>query len=311
VSWLPGSEPSCNTPEGSPIELVITARPRDLGGFSVGRVLPAMQRRLVGPFVFFDHMTRHELAPGQGMDVRPHPHIGLATVTYLFDGEIVHRDSLGSRQAIVPGDVNWMSAGRGIVHSERSGEDRRRSGGVMHGIQSWVALPLVDEETPPRFEHHPGRSIPLVEQPGVRLRVLAGHAYGARSPVGVRSPTLYVHAEVEGGAGLLLTDEHEERAVYVVEGEIGCAPGGDPAYGPGTMLVFRSDARSVRLHARGPSRLMVLGGAPLEATRHVFWNFVASSKDRIERAKREWRERDESVFPKVPGDDVEFIPLPE
>lgn len=308
MSWQPSDEPSCATPNGSPIELVVTARPRDLGGFSVGRVLPSMQRRAVGPFVFFDHMTRHELAPGHGMDVRPHPHVGLATVTYLFDGDIVHRDSLGSKQAIVPGDVNWMSAGRGIVHSERTGDDRRRDGGVVHGIQSWVALPLADEETAPRFEHHPGATIPQVEQPGVRLRVLAGHAYGERAPVGVRSPTLYVHAELDDGAAMELTDEHEERAVYVVEGELGCDA---QSYGPGTMLVFRREARAVRLKARGPARLMVLGGAPLDAPRHVYWNFVASSKERIERAKSEWRARDESVFPKVPGDDVEFIPLPE
>ncbi|HTB74021.1 MAG TPA: pirin family protein [Polyangiaceae bacterium] len=296
-------EPLCFEPGGS-IELVVTARPRDLGGFSVGRVLPAMQRRLVGPFIFFDHMTRHELAPGHGMDVRPHPHIGLATVTYLFDGEIIHRDSLGSRQAIVAGDVNWMSAGRGIVHSERTGDERRRTGGVVHGIQSWVALPAADEEMAPSFEHHPRETLPLVERPGARLRILAGHAYGARSPVGVRSPTLYAHAELDDGAHLPLTDEHDERAAYVVEGEIGCE---GPSYGPGSMLIFRKGA-GVGLHARGATRVMLLGGAALEGPRHIFWNFVATSKDRIERAKQEWKE---GAFPRVPGDDVEFIPLPE
>ncbi len=304
MSWLPTDEPSCTTSPASPIELVVTARPRDLGGFSVGRVLPSMQRRLVGPFIFFDHMTRHEQAPGHGMDVRPHPHIGLATVTYLFDGEIVHRDSLGSRQAIVPGDVNWMSAGRGIVHSERSGDDRRKVGGVMHGIQSWVAHPNPHEETAPRFEHHPGATIPLVERPGARLRVLAGHAYGARAPVGVRSPTLYVHAELEDGAELELTDEHEERAAYVVEGELGCDA---QACGPGSMLIFRRDAKAT-LRARGASRVMLLGGASMEGERHIFWNFVSSSTDRIERAKDEWKR---GAFPKVPGDETEFIPLPE
>jgi redox-sensitive bicupin YhaK (pirin superfamily) len=296
-------EPSCFEPGGS-IELVITARPRDLGGFSVGRVLPAMQRRLVGPFIFFDHMTRHELAPGHGMDVRPHPHIGLATVTYLFDGEIIHRDSLGSRQAIVAGDVNWMSAGRGIVHSERTGDERRRTGGVVHGIQSWVALPAADEEMAPSFEHHPSETLPLVERPGARLRILAGHAYGARAPVGVRSPTLYAHAELDDGAHLPLTDEHDERAAYVVEGEIGCE---GASYGPGSMLIFRKGA-GVGLHARGATRVMLLGGAALEGPRHIFWNFVATSKDRIERAKQEWKQ---GAFPRVPGDDVEFIPLPE
>jgi redox-sensitive bicupin YhaK (pirin superfamily) len=303
VSVEPSEEPSCIEPGGS-IELVITARPRDLGGFSVGRVLPAVQRRLVGPFIFFDHMTRHELAPGHGMDVRPHPHIGLATVTYLFDGEIVHRDSLGSRQAIVAGDVNWMSAGRGIVHSERTGDERRRTGGVVHGIQSWVALPAADEEMVPSFEHHPRETLPLVERPGARLRILAGHAYGARAPVGVRSPTLYVHAELDGGADLPLTDEHDERAAYVVEGEIGCE---GRSYGPGSMLVFRKGAR-IGLRAPGAARVMLLGGAALEGPRHIFWNFVASSKDRIERAKQEWKL---GAFPRVPGDDVEFIPLPE
>ncbi len=303
MSVEPTEEPSCFEPGGS-IELVITARPRDLGGFSVGRVLPAMQRRLVGPFIFFDHMTRHELAPGHGMDVRPHPHIGLATVTYLFDGEIIHRDSLGSRQAIVAGDVNWMSAGRGIVHSERTGDERRRTGGVVHGIQSWVALPATDEEMAPSFEHHPRETLPLVERPGARLRILAGHAYGARAPVGVRSPTLYVHAELDDGAQLPLTDEHDERAAYVVEGEIGCE---GPSYGPGSMLIFRKGA-DVGLRARGAARVMLLGGAALEGPRHIFWNFVASSKDRIERAKQEWKD---GAFPRVPGDDVEFIPLPE
>ncbi len=304
MSVVPTEEPTCAAPQGGAIELVITARPRDLGGFSVGRVLPAMQRRLVGPFIFFDHMTRHELAPGHGMDVRPHPHIGLATVTYLFEGEIMHRDSLGSQQAIAPGDVNWMRAGRGIVHSERTGDERRRSGGVVHGIQSWVALPAADEESEPAFEHHPGDTLPLVLRPGARLRILAGHAFGARSPVGVRSPTHYAHAELDEGADLPITDEHEERAAYIVEGELACE---GASYGPGSMLVFRPGEHPA-LRARTPARAMLLGGAPLEGPRHIFWNFVASSKDRIERAKLEWKQ---GLFPKVPGDDVEFIPLPD
>jgi redox-sensitive bicupin YhaK (pirin superfamily) len=304
VSVVPTEEPLCIEPEGGSIELVITGRARDLGGFTVSRVLPAMKRRAVGPFVFFDHMTRHELAPGHGMDVRPHPHIGLATVTYLFDGEIVHKDSLGSHQAIAPGDVNWMRAGRGIVHSERTGAERRRTGGVVHGIQSWVALPAAEEESEPAFEHHPRETLPLVERPGARLRVLAGHAFGARSPVGVRSPTLYVHAELEDAAELPLTDEHDERAVYVVEGELACE---GASYAPGSMLVMRRGAMP-SLHARGATRLMLLGGAALEGPRHVFWNFVSSSKDRIEQAKQQWKR---GAFPKVPGDDVEFIPLPE
>jgi redox-sensitive bicupin YhaK (pirin superfamily) len=304
VSIWPAQEPSCTEPQGGSIELVIASRPRDLGGFSVGRVLPAMQRRLVGPFIFFDHMTRHELAPGHGMDVRPHPHIGLATVTYLFEGEIMHRDSLGTQQAIAPGDVNWMRAGRGIVHSERTGDERRRSGGVVHGIQSWVALPAADEESAPAFEHHPRETLPLVMRAGARLRILAGHAFGTRSPVGVRSPTHYVHAELDEGADLPIIDEHEERAAYVVEGELACE---GASYGPGTMLVLRPGAHAT-LRARAASRVMLLGGAPLEGPRHIFWNFVASTRERIERAKQEWRQGD---FPKVPGDEVEFIPLPE
>ena len=290
--------------DASAVELVITARPRDLGGFSVGRVLPAMQRRLVGPFIFFDHMVRHELAPGHGMDVRPHPHIGLATVTYLFEGEIVHRDSLGSAQTIVPGDVNWMNAGRGIAHSERTGDDRRKSGGPMHGIQSWVAFPADAEETDPSFEHHAAATLPHVELSGARLRVLAGHAYGARSPVGVRSPTLYVHAEVEAGADLPISDEHAERAAFVVDGEVAC---GGQAYGAGSMLVFRRDAKAT-LRAHSAARLMVLGGAPLDGPRHVWWNFVSSSAERIERAKDAWKR---GLFAKVPGDEVEFVPLPD
>jgi redox-sensitive bicupin YhaK (pirin superfamily) len=284
VTEAPDEEASCTYPEGSAVELVVTARPRDLGGFFVGRVLPSAARRLVGPFIFFDHMTRHELAPGHGMDVRPHPHIGLATLTYLFEGEIVHRDSLGSVQPIRPGDVNWMAAGRGIAHSERTGDERRRSGGAVHGIQCWVAFPRADEEIEPRFEHHPHGAIPLVDRPGARLRVIAGSAYGARSPVGVRSPTFFVHAELDAGADLLMPDEHEERAAYVVDGH---AP-----------ALFR---------ARKPSRLMLLGGAPLDGPRHIWWNFVSSSKDRIERAKQQWTDR---AFPPIPGDDVEFIPLP-
>jgi hypothetical protein len=296
-------EPDCVVAGTPAVDLVITPRTRDLGGFSVARVLPAMQRRLVGPFIFFDHMIRHELPPGQGMDVRPHPHIGLATVTYLFEGEILHRDNLGSQQFIVPGDVNWMNAGRGIAHSERSGDARRKSGGPMHGIQSWVALPTAAEETEPSFEHHDAATLPRIDLPGARLRVLAGHAYGAVSPVGVRSPTLYVHAEVEASADLPVSDEHAERAAFVVDGEIECD--GRP-YAAGSMLVFRQGAKAT-LRARTPARLMILGGAPIDGARHIWWNFVSSSKERIERAKDEWQR---GLFPRVPGDEVEFIPLP-
>jgi redox-sensitive bicupin YhaK (pirin superfamily) len=286
-----------------PIATVIEARPRDLGGFSVRRALPSGVRRTVGPFVFFDHMGPAEMPPGQGIDVRPHPHIALATVTYLFAGEMVHRDSLGSEQAIRPGDVNWMLAGRGIVHSERTGAEVRRRGGPLHGIQSWIGLPRADEESAPRFDHHPAATIPDLARPGAKLHVVAGTAYGATSPVAVCSPTLYVAATLEAGATLALPDEHAERAIYIVEGELGA---GERRVTPGAMAVFRPGAASVR--ALAPSRFVLIGGAPLDGERHIWWNFVSSSTERIERAKVDWAE---GRFGVVPGDEKEFIPLPE
>ncbi len=289
--------------EGS-IDLVIEARPRDLGGFTVRRVLPSPMRRLVGPFIFFDHMGPVGFAPGEGLGVRPHPHIALATITYLLEGEFVHRDSLGSEQPIRPGDVNWMVAGRGVVHSERTGPEVRANGGRMHGIQTWVALPQKDEEIAPRFEHHPRQTIPVVNRPGAELHVIVGTAYGATSPAGVLSPTLYVHAALEDGATLPVDDEHEERAVYVVDGAIECD---GKRFEEGTMLVLRPRA-AVSIRASGKTNVMLAGGAPIDGARHVFWNFVSSSKERIEQAKADWRE---GRFPKVPGDEIEFIPLPE
>ena len=286
-----------------PIALVIEARPRDLGGFGVRRALPSGQRRMVGPFIFFDHMGPSEMPPGQGIDVRPHPHIALATVTYLFAGEMDHRDSLGSHQTIRPGDVNWMLAGRGIVHSERTGADARRCGGPLHGIQSWVALPTADEESAPRFEHHPAATIPHVARSGAALEIVAGTAYGARSPVGVCSPTLYVAATLEDGATLPLPDEHPECAIYVVQGEVGV---GGRRLGPGSMALFHTGAAELR--ALAPSRFVLIGGAPVDGERHIWWNFVASSPERIERAKADWKE---GRFGVVPGDEREFIPLPE
>ncbi len=287
------------TTETASIELILDAHTRDLGGFTVRRTLPSMKRRLVGPFIFFDHMGPASLPPGEGMDVRPHPHIGLATVTFLFDGEIVHRDSLGSVQSILPGDVNWMIAGRGIVHSERSKDEQRPLGIHMHGIQSWVALPLEHEETEPRFEHHPGAAtLPRVVIGGATLDVIAGSAFGARSPAPVLSPTLYVHAKVVAGATLTIDDEHEERAVYVVEGTISC-DGVD--FEAAHMLVLRHGVATT-VTAKSDARLMIVGGAHLAGERHIFWNFVSSSEARIERAKTEWQ-NDE--FPKVPGDLLE------
>jgi redox-sensitive bicupin YhaK (pirin superfamily) len=301
---LPANEPECTSADSSLIALAIHARPRDLGGFSVRRVLPAMARRMVGPFIFFDHMGPVRMEVGKGMDVRPHPHIELATVTYLFDGEIDHKDTLGSFQTIRPGDVNWMVAGRGIAHSERSGPDARKAGVHIHGIQSWVALPLEAERTEPRFEHHAAATIPRLSLEGAVVEVIAGSAYGARSPVGVLSPTLYVHAQIERGARLHVDDTHEERAVYVVEGAIECD---GTTIEAGTMIVLRPGA-GVTLTAKGATRAMLVGGAKLTGERHVYWNFVSSSKERIEQAKGDWQQ---GRFPKIPGDDVEFIPLPE
>jgi redox-sensitive bicupin YhaK (pirin superfamily) len=301
---FPANEPVCRDGFGGAIELLVEARPRDIGGFAVRRALPSMRRRLVGPFTFFDHMGPADLPPGSGIDVRPHPHIGLATVTYLFDGEIDHKDSLGSFQAIRPGDVNWMLAGRGIVHSERSGPESRARACRIHGIQSWVALPLEDELTEPRFEHHPAATIPRLVLPGVTLSVIAGTAYGERSPVGVLSPTLYVHARIDKGAILPVEDAHEERAIYIVEGAVGCEATSLQA---GTLAVLRPGT-TVKLEAEDTARVMIVGGARLAGERHIEWNFVSSSQDRIEEAKRDWKE---GRFPKVPGDEIEYVPLPE
>jgi redox-sensitive bicupin YhaK (pirin superfamily) len=281
------------------IEITITPRIRSLGEFDVRRVLPAAERRMVGPFIFLDHMGPAEFAPGQGMAVRPHPHIGLATITYLFEGEIMHRDSLGYRQPIEPGAVNLMTAGRGIVHSERSDDvDGTRR---LHGLQSWLALPLELEEMQPTFIHYPAGSLPEQTIDGCVIRVVIGNAYGLQSPVLTYSPTLYFEASLPAGADLLLFDDARERAVYVVAGQIEVA--GTPC-AEGTFAVLREDTK-VLVHAATAARLVVVGGAPL-GTRHIWWNFVSSSQDRIEQAKRAWVA---GTIGKVPGDD-EFIPLP-
>jgi redox-sensitive bicupin YhaK (pirin superfamily) len=287
-------------------QLVIEARQRDVGGFFVRRVLPSAQQKLVGPFIFYDHLCRVDFAPGQGLDVRPHPHIGLATVTYLFEGAFLHRDNLGYAQLIRPGDVNWMIAGRGIAHSERTLPELREAGGPLHGIQCWVALPLEHEEIAPSFMHHAASTIPQVTRPGARLSVIAGTAYGAKSPVKVLSPTLYVHAQLDPGATLEVDGEHAERAVYVAAGVISLAQGGSE-YGEGTLLVLPANER-VELFSQPGARVMLLGGAPLEGARHIYWNFVSSSLERLEKAKGDWQA---GRFAKIPGDDVEYIPLPE
>jgi redox-sensitive bicupin YhaK (pirin superfamily) len=286
------------------IETIIDGRPRDIGGFDVARLLPSVARRLVGPFIFFDHMGPAEFAPSHGMDVRPHPHIGLATVTYLFEGEILHRDSLGSHQPIRPGDINWMTAGRGIVHSERTGPELRSTGSRINGLQLWIALPTTLEETEPEFHHHPAHTLPALELGGAQLRVLAGTAYGQTSPVHTFSPLFYIDAVLPDGCELAVPNEYEERAAYVVQGAITC--GADRAE-RGRMLVF-TPGRDVVLRAAADARIVLIGGAPLDGKRHIFWNFVSSSTERIERAKQDWKD---GRFAKVPGDELEFIPLPE
>jgi redox-sensitive bicupin YhaK (pirin superfamily) len=305
MSWTPAVDPTSRESSTPAVDAVIEARIRDLGGgFNVRRVLPSPARRLVGPFVFFDHMGPVVLPPGKGMDVRPHPHINLATVTYLFEGEIVHRDSLGSHQTIRPGDINWMTAGRGIAHSERSGDELRKDGFRLHGLQLWVALPKAYEEREPDFTHHPAATLPTVERPGARIRVLAGKVYGAVSPVRTFSPLFYADAALEPGSELSVTDEYPERAVYVADGALRC---GTDRIEPGRMIVF-SEGVSATLRAESASHVVMLGGTPLDGPRHIWWNFVSSSKERIEEAKRDWKA---GRFPKIPGDDQEFIPLPE
>jgi redox-sensitive bicupin YhaK (pirin superfamily) len=284
----------------------ITGKAHDLGdGFFVTRLLPQIARRSIGPFVFFDYFGPVDFAPGKGVDVRPHPHIGLATVTYLFEGSQVHRDTLGSVQEIKPGDVNWMTAGRGIAHSERTGMEVRAQGHRMHGIQSWVGLPQADEEAPPAFHHFGVAELPEHEEGGVTLRLIAGSAFGLTSPVKVFSPIFYADARFAPGGALHYSAEHEERALFVIEGEI--QTGGIEVHGPGAMLALEKD-EEVTLYAAAPARVMLLGGARLDGERHIWWNFVSSSKDRIERAKQEWRD---GKFGLIPGDDKEFIPLPE
>jgi redox-sensitive bicupin YhaK (pirin superfamily) len=282
------------------VELLIEPNAKDLGGFSVRRVLPSPERRMVGPFIFFDHMGPAEFPPGEGVQVRPHPHIGLSTVTYLFEGEIMHRDSLGHVQPIRAGAVNLMTAGRGIVHSERAGEDLNTTS-RLHGIQSWIALPLEDEECAPDFTHYPAGDLPEFERQGVSIRVIMGSAFGRESPVKQFAPTLYLECRMPAGTTLDLPADYDELGAYLVSGELRVD---DRILGDGLMAVARSGA-GLQLEAVKDSHLMIVGGASL-GKRHIWWNFVASSRQRIERAKDDWRE---GRFEAVPGDD-EFIPLP-
>ncbi len=293
----------------SSIDIVIEPRKRDLGGFSVGRVLPFAKRRTVGPFIFFDEMGPAEFKPGTGIDVRPHPHIGLATVTYLFNGEIRHRDSLGYDQVIRPGDVNWMTAGRGIVHSERTDAGPREAGQKMHGIQSWIALPNADEDCAPSFHHHPKATLPMIEREGASMRLIAGEAFGETAPVKTYSPIFYLGVEASAGAHIPLPD-YEERAVYVVSGAVEID---GETYDGGKMVVFTSGA-SATIKTAQSSRLMLLGGAPI-GKRVIWWNLVSSSNERIDQAKVDWNDSAEAGFRNsvfsLPPSETEFIPLPE
>ncbi len=286
----------------SAIEHLLKPHVRDLGDFTVRRLLPAAATQTVGPFIFFDHMGPVQLPPGQGADVRPHPHIGLATVTYLFEGEIIHRDSLGSDQAIRPGDVNWMTAGHGIVHSERSPEHVRPAGARLHGIQTWVALPQEQEGAEPSFFHHPAATLPRIERPGVRMVVIAGDAFGLTSPVKVFSRTLYVAIELDAGASVEIPADHAERGIYPVDGAV--ALDGEPL--PAEHMVVLTPGQPATLTATAPSRVMLLGGDPTDGHRFIHWDLAASSKVAIEAAAQRW---EEDQFPHVPGE-TERIPLP-
>ena len=285
------------------IELVIESRSRDLGGFQVGRVLPFSQKRMVGPFIFFDHFgpVRFEAGIPRSVDVRPHPHIGLSTVSYLFDGEIMHRDSVGSEQPIRPGELNWMTAGRGITHSERF-ERARAEGGTMHGIQAWVALPREHEETEPSFSHHAEADLPTFESGGLWARLVVGSAFGAHASVRTHSPMFYIHWQLQPGAKAQLPAEYPERAAFVAAGTVDV---GGQSFATGQMIVFKP-GEPVLFTATTAATIMLLGGEPI-GERFLEWNFVSSSLERIEQAKADWRE---GRFPQVPGE-TEFIPLPE
>lgn len=283
------------------IERIIEPSSKDLGGFSVRRVLPSRSRRMVGPFIFFDHIGPAEFPPGEGVQVRPHPHIGLSTVTYLFEGEIMHRDSLGYVQAIQAEAVNLMVAGRGIVHSERAGDDLQRVS-RLHGIQSWMALPLDMEECDPAFNHYPAAELPEFERDGVAIRVIMGEVFGHASPVTQHAPTLYLECRFAAGAVLALPDDYAQSAAYVVAGAVRI---GQSKVAEGSMAVARA-GKPLQIEALHDSHVMIIGGASL-GERHIWWNFVSSSKQRIEQAKQQWRD---NGFAAVPGE-TEFIPLPD
>ena len=297
----------------SPVSKTITPRRRDLiGGFEVARALPNAKQRTVGPFVFFDHMGPAKFPPGKGLDVRPHPHVGLATVTYLFEGEIMHRDSLGSEKAICPGDVNWMVAGAGIVHSERTRNEVRRAGSTLHGIQLWLGLPKKFEAIKPSFTHTPVSKLPMINRGDMNLRLILGSGFGLKSPVKVLSEMVYADAILAARAALEIPPEHAERAIYVVQGSVEIS---GEIVGAGTMAVFLPNV-AVTLHAIDNARVMILGGEPLDGPRHLWWNFVASDETLLESARSAWTDAIKKSFPKtgrfkLPPSETEFIELPK
>ncbi len=295
-------------PADTAIEMVINTRARDLvDGFKVRRALPTSKRRMVGPFVFLDQMGPEILKAGAGLDVSPNPHIGLATVSYLFAGELLLRDSVGTVQPIRPGEVNWMTAGRGITHSERTPPELRRTGSDLFGIQSWVAFPTRYEEAEPAFAHHGAGELPIVEGEGKRVRLICGSIYGARSPVRTFSEMFYADVALDGDARIAVPDGHEERAAYVVEGAVGSMPGGD-TFTAGQLLIFKPGEEIILgATASSSARLMIFGGEPVDGARYIWWNFVSSSKERIEQAKEDWKS---GRFPPVP-EETEAIPLPD
>ena len=308
MSWNPTQSPDC--PSEDKLETLIIPRARDLGGFEVRRALPSPKRQMVGPFIFFDQMGPAEFITEGGIDVRPHPHIGLGTVTYLYDGEFEHRDSLGTHQMIYPGEVNWMLAGRGVTHSERTSPETRAKRHKLFGIQTWVALPEDREDMAPDFEHHKEAALPVIESEGATARLILGTAYGETSPVTMQSEIFYADVVLQAHASIPLPDDHEDRGIYVTQGSVEIS--GD-VFEAGRMMVFRpGDAISAKAGPDG-ARLMLLGGATLNGPRYIWWNFVSSDPERIEAAKAAWKSADweKGPFKLPPGDTSEFIPITE
>lgn len=305
MSWSPCPDPTLgDSASVDAVETVIVPRAVDLGEMTVRRALPSRQRQMVGPFIFFDQMGPAEFLTDQGIDVRPHPHVNLATVTYLLEGEILHRDSLGTEQAIRPGAVNWMKAGTGIVHSERTSNALKQSGQRLFGLQTWVALPEAEEETAPAFIHHGADDIPVITDGALSLRLIAGEMQGVRSPLKTASETLYADVSLERGGRFQVEASHEERALYILSGRLSVE---GTEHGDAALLILRSGV-PVEVRATESARFMVFGGEPMEGPRYIWWNFVSSRLERIEQAKEEWRQ---GRFDTVPGDEEDFIPLPE